>query len=244
MRPDKSSLAAQRAAIVAGTRRMGPARPPWWERYGGLALTVAFHVAVIGALLQLAPVQQALLDAAPIMVKFITPPQLESPPPAPPPRPTPPVKPPPPAVEAPRIAHAAPPLIASHAAPVDAPAMVQAPAPKPVELPPMEAPPPPPRAAPAPVTPPVFAAAYLHNPAPAYPAAARRRQEEGKVMLRVYVSAAGGAEKVELQQSSGFPHLDQAAMDAVRGWRFVPARQGDTSVAAWVIVPINFILEG
>ena len=46
--------------------------------------------------------------------------------------------------------------------------------------------------APAPVTvPPQFDAAYLRNPPPAYPALARRYREQGKVLLRVYVSAAG-----------------------------------------------------
>ena len=37
--------------------------------------------------------------------------------------------------------------------------------------------------------------------------------------------------------------LDQAALDAVRQWRFVPARQGEQAVAAWVLVPIQFALE-
>jgi len=47
-----------------------------------------------------------------------------------------------------------------------------------------------------------------------------------------------------LKTSSGSPRLDQAALDTVKRWRFVPARQGDQSVAAWVVVPISFSLEG
>ena len=66
--------------------------------------------------------------------------------------------------------------------------------------------------------------------------------EEGKVFLRVYVNTEGAAEKIELQTSSGWPRLDQAAQDTVRSWRFIPAKQGDQAVAAWVIVPINFAL--
>ena len=63
-------------------------------------------------------------------------------------------------------------------------------------------------------------------------------------MLRVYVNAAGAAERVEMRTSSGFERLDQAAHDAVYRWRFVPARQGDQPVPAWVLVPITFALEG
>lgn len=97
---------------------------------------------------------------------------------------------------------------------------------------------------PQPVVPPRFDAAYLDNPRPEYPRAAKRMGEQGKVMLRVYVSASGAAEKVEIGTSSGSRRLDEAARLAVELWKFVPARQGAGSVAAWVIVPITFALEG
>jgi protein TonB len=48
---------------------------------------------------------------------------------------------------------------------------------------------------------------------------------------------------VEIRTSSGVERLDRAALDAVRRWRFVPARQGDTPVDAWVLVPIRFSLD-
>ena len=63
------------------------------------------------------------------------------------------------------------------------------------------------------------------------------------MLLRVLVNAAGGADTVEVRTSSGSPRLDHAALDTVKRWRFVPARQGDAAVAAWVLVPINFTLE-
>jgi protein TonB len=91
--------------------------------------------------------------------------------------------------------------------------------------------------------PPNFNAAYLNNPPPAYPVTARRMGQQGKVILRVLVNPAGTADKVELRTSSGFDRLDDAALDAVRRWRFVPARQGDQPVTAWVLVPIVFTLE-
>jgi len=91
---------------------------------------------------------------------------------------------------------------------------------------------------------PRFDVAYLDNPKPAYPLSARRMQLEGTVRLRVFVNAAGRAEQVELQATSGSPVLDRSAMDAVRRWRFVPARRGEEAVPAWVIVPIVFTLNG
>ena len=96
----------------------------------------------------------------------------------------------------------------------------------------------------APITAARFDAAYLNNPAPTYPMLSRRLREEGQVMLRVLVSPDGRPNRIELRTSSGIDRLDQAAQDAVARWRFVPARQGETAVEAWVLVPIVFKLKG
>ncbi len=93
------------------------------------------------------------------------------------------------------------------------------------------------------LTPPSFSAAYLRNPPPRYPLSARRSGEEGTVLLRVRVTADGAAAQVELDRSSGFALLDGAALDAVRGWKFVPARRGNRNVEDWVRVPVVFRLE-
>ena len=85
---------------------------------------------------------------------------------------------------------------------------------------------------PAPVIPPRFDAAYLDNPAPAYPSLARRMGEQGKVLLRVRVNAGGQAEDVQVKTGSGHPRLDEAALSTVKQWRFVPARQGDQGAGA------------
>lgn len=82
-----------------------------------------------------------------------------------------------------------------------------------------------------------FDANYLRNPAPAYPAMSRRLGEEGRVVLRVFVDIDGRPEQVELKNSSGFPRLDQAAEDAVRRWKFVPAKRGEEAVATWSPFP-------
>jgi len=94
------------------------------------------------------------------------------------------------------------------------------------------------------VTPPGINAAYLRNPAPRYPAAARRAGEQGTVTLRVRVSPDGLASRVAVERSSGSPHLDAAALEAVKAWRFTPARRGVDAVESWMLVPIVFRLEG
>lgn len=90
--------------------------------------------------------------------------------------------------------------------------------------------------------PPRFGGARLSNPPPRYPYLARRRGQEGRVILRVRVSAAGHAEAVLIRQSSGYRILDKAAVKAVRKWRFAPALKGGGSVAGSVDVPVSFKL--
>jgi protein TonB len=94
------------------------------------------------------------------------------------------------------------------------------------------------------VTPPIHRAAYLRNPPPRYPIIARRNGEQGTVTLRVLVTRDGLPASVSVEKSSGSNHLDSAALETVRTWRFVPARQGAQPVEAWVLVPIVFKLEG
>jgi protein TonB len=86
-------------------------------------------------------------------------------------------------------------------------------------------------------------AAYLRNPAPSYPLASRRAGEQGTVTLRVRVGRDGFASSVTVEQSSGSPHLDVAALEAVKAWRFTPARRGAEAVESWMLVPIVFRLE-
>lgn len=95
-----------------------------------------------------------------------------------------------------------------------------------------------------PFSPPLTHADYLHNPRPAYPRQARQQRMQGRVLLAVRVSAEGLALSVTLKSSSGFDLLDQAAAEAVRNWRFVPALRGGSPVEGLVEVPIRFVLAG
>jgi protein TonB len=93
------------------------------------------------------------------------------------------------------------------------------------------------------IEPPHFNVAYLNNPRPAYPPIARKMGLEGLVLLRVDVNAKGAPEKIVVAQTSGASLLDEAAIKAVQGWTFVPARRGDTPIAHPVEVPIRFQLK-
>lgn len=93
------------------------------------------------------------------------------------------------------------------------------------------------------ISPARFDAAYLENSPPSYPSISRRRGEEGKVLLRVSVSPDGRAATVDIEKSSNFVRLDEAARLAVSRWRFIPAKRGEKSIEASVIVPIIFRLD-
>jgi protein TonB len=84
---------------------------------------------------------------------------------------------------------------------------------------------------------------YLKNPPPAYPRTSRRMGEQGTVIVRVFISSQGLPEKAEVRTSSGFARLDQAALEAVQRWRFVPGRRSGTPEAMWFNIPVRFVLE-
>lgn len=148
------------------------------------------------------------------------------------------------------VSQEVPPVVQTRVAPLltmpveapSAPVIVVAPEPKSVALP--EAPRPSiVTPVPPPVTPPRLDASYLNNPRPAYPPAARRRGDQGTVLVRVVVTTEGLAASVALQKTSGHPSLDDAALAAVKSWRFVPARQGGQALEAPYVVPIVFKVE-
>ncbi len=87
---------------------------------------------------------------------------------------------------------------------------------------------------------PVFNANYLNNPAPYYPQSAKRRGVQGKVFLSVVVKVDGTPASVQISRSSGSSDLDEAALDAVKQWKFIPARSNGKFVEAGVVVPVEF----
>ena len=73
-------------------------------------------------------------------------------------------------------------------------------------------------------------AAALGSIDPHYPRASRYRGEEGVVILSIEVLASGRAGRIEVLQSSGYPRLDEAAVDAARKARFTPAAQAGKAI--------------
>ncbi|WP_371323935.1 energy transducer TonB [Dechloromonas sp. ZY10] len=219
------------AAVLAS-----PVELPEWRRSGHFfALAVALHAAVL-----FYPLRQAIekLDPPPLRVQLVEPP-----------KPLTPLAPPPPQPVAKEVKRDKTPprpqrqvlAVASETAvpsSFSVPVVSQPAPPAPAAV----------AAAPSPAaavvaTPARFDAAYLNNPRPAYPPLSRRLGEEGKVLLRVRVAADGHALTVDVDKSSNFPRLDEAARQAVSRWRFVPARRGDEAVEATVIVPMVFRLD-
>ena len=86
-------------------------------------------------------------------------------------------------------------------------------------------------------------ASYLTNPKPAYPLVAFKMKIEGKVILLVDVAESGTVNKVSVAETSGNESLDRSAVDAVKGWKFTPARKNGVIVSQVVRVPITFSLK-
>lgn len=210
----------------------------WPRQLSGTALAVLLHLGAIAAWLgSNAPSVSPSAPAQTLKVSLISAPQEAPRPPAPPQATAQPVQKAPPTP--PRQLATKPrtdtPAAETVAATQATPQMAAAAAPATPSGTPSEAPPA--------IVPPKFDAAYLANPAPAYPTLSRRLNETGRVLLRVKVSADGLPTEIDVAQSSGYPRLDEAAREAVRGWKFVPARQGDKPVPAAVQVPIVFKLN-
>ena len=199
----------------------------------GLAFVAAAHGLLLLALLQMNVIRLPI-PLAELTVYFIEPPE-EIKPPKPPPAPK--LRPIEKRVVFQPVQQPVP-LAAPETSPAPSPVQVAPPPELVVPPPPIAAPP-----APAEVVKPRFDADYLDNPKPVYPALSRRMGEEGKVVLRVQVAANGLPTDVKVHVSSGSDRLDQSVLDAVRLWKFVPARRGDEAVAASVLVPIVFSLK-
>ena len=92
-------------------------------------------------------------------------------------------------------------------------------------------------------TEPDYKASYLNNPPPAYPMVARRNGLQGRVLLNVEVLADGICGQINIHKSSGYAMLDNAALQTVRTWRFMPARQAGRAVDKWFMIPVQFSLK-
>jgi protein TonB len=260
--PGADPLDQRKAAVIRldehrarhGARRAftAVAAPPRGRRCGGraLGLGIALSLALHGALLWLVPqpARRPESAAAPLLAALLPAAAPVAAPAAPvPPRASNHVRPAAPLPKLARDRQPAPPVQRSEPAPSPTPA--QAPSGPAAVLGAAPSAPPAATAATPPGTPaitlvpPGFDAAYLHNPKPSYPRAAVRMGLEGVVRIEVLVGADGRPRGLTLAHSSGHAVLDEAALEAVATWRFVPASRGGEAVAARVEVPIRFMLN-
>lgn len=79
--------------------------------------------------------------------------------------------------------------------------------------------------------------------APKYPNLAKKRGQQGLVLLRAKVDQLGEVETIEIIQSSGINSLDVRALETVEKWLFHPYKVGNKPTAAWVNIPVDFTLR-
>lgn len=230
--PKPSFFAANRNVVIAGSVLLFHALAIWALQTGLLMRAVEIIV----------PVE--------VLAQIIEPPAPKITPPAPQPTPPVPVK---QSVTKPTpVTQTAPPILTVNE-PAPAAAAFVAPTPEPPApiSSPVAAPSvpiaavtsAPPAPAPAKVVLPTSDAEYLNNPKPPYPPMSKRLNEQGNVMVRIYIDADGLPQKAELQRTSGFERLDQAALAVVMKWRYVPGKRGGVPEAMWMGTTIKFILE-
>jgi len=87
------------------------------------------------------------------------------------------------------------------------------------------------------------AVSYLVPPVLTYPRVSRELGEQGSALLRVLVDEQGRPIEIQVAKSSGYPRLDQQAVQAMRAARFKPHVEDGIARRMWVRTPQTFILE-
>lgn len=198
----------------------------------GLGLVVLLHVLIFWAVNSGLARKFVKIVKGPVETQLIedAKPDLPPPPPPPPPKNLPP--PPPPA----------------YVPPVDV-AVSNAPAPA-AAITAVSANPPPPTPAPAPPPPPApmvrvapVINAALNCQKPEYPSASRRAEEEGTVQLRFLVGVDGLVTQSQIEKSSGYPRLDEAARAGLSKCQFKPGTVDGKPEPGWASMKYTWRLE-
>ncbi|WP_340316801.1 energy transducer TonB [Rhizorhabdus argentea] len=212
---------------------LGEPRSPYGEQsnpnWPMIITILALHVAALFALVKLDVIHVARPKPAPLVIDLISEPA------------------PPPLVERPKPEPVveqkiepqpvtAPPQVIQTVAPPPPPVMVTV-APTPPKPVPVVQP------SAGPMTVGDLEARMIEGKPPRYPMESRRKREQGTVLLRLLIGTDGGVEQVSIAQSSGFDRLDQAALQAARGWRWQPMIRDGAPVAVRGVMPIPFVLK-
>jgi periplasmic protein TonB len=219
---DMPDVAVHRGEALEPMRALAPQRPEprWLSRVSGRAWfaagTAALHLLALAGFMNAQRIERVLAEPEPMVVSLIDAPT----PPAESPRDTTPapqdiqyVLPQPQDVtyEAETLA---PPVVTTTAIADPGPSVIAPPVVESVE--------------------------YVRAPAPVYPSESSRRRERGTVLLRVLVDALGRPAQIQLERSSGFPRLDDAARAAVQNALFRPHEVNGVAQPAQVLIPIEF----
>lgn len=201
-----------------------------------ISVAVAIHVVLISALFLIRPAFAEHEEKRLQMVEM----KLDSPPPAPDKQPE--TKPKTEVVKLSVVPQTPPPITLAATVPT-------VPTPPTVEFQPPAAP----AARPAPPAPPALptmvkagdiGTQMISAKPPRYPMDARRKREQGTVVLSVTLGIDGRVSNVGIARSSGFASLDDAARSAVRQWRWAPTLRNGTPVMVQGVVEIPFVLQG
>jgi protein TonB len=235
-------------------------RKPW-----GLGVVVLMHLLAFWAIQaglardigrQLPQVVQAILLQETLPPP--PPPKIDTPPAPlpPPPQPTPPQpQPPPPVAPAPPVAAPSPTppaqvppvevAVASSTTPKQAITAVanNAPQPTPASAAAPAAPAAPSTTAKAKSEPVRTGPIGIYCEKPSFPTISRRMEEEGSVTLNIFVNVDGNVSKINIEKSSGFKRLDEAAKNESMRWRFKPATLDGKPVEHSFTKTFNFKLD-
>ncbi|SNS56798.1 outer membrane transport energization protein TonB [Sphingomonas laterariae] len=227
--PPAPEAAPDTATPIDPDSRFDTRRRPNIGAIGAVALV---HAGLFAALIQMNVIPIKAVKREPLVVELIVEPP--APPPAPPETKVEPVKPIEPVVVAPTpivrtIAPPPPPVVATATPPPPQSAVVAA------------------NATPAPPAGPVSAgdlsSTMIEFKAPAYPVESRRKKEQGIVLLNLLLGLDGRVSEIAVQKSSGFARLDEAALKAVRRWRWSPLMRGGQPMMVRGVVEIPFIIK-
>jgi TonB family protein len=73
-----------------------------------------------------------------------------------------------------------------------------------------------------------------------YPAGAKRREEQGEIVVRTHVTAAGCASEFAVVVSSGYPDLDQGAIQLAEASRYAAGKDGENPADGYVTFKVRF----
>ena len=210
-------------------------------------LSILAHAVALGAMVVIPLLATDMLPTPQSVMAFAVAPPPPPPPPSPPPPPDAAPPPPPPPVEvdvnpaaapveAPRELKPEPPPVMrtvvggiQPVAPVQAPVQTMAP------------PPPPPPPAPVRVGGEIKEPKKVRNVNPVYPKIAQAAKVSGVVILEATISKEGEVRDVKVLRS--IPMLDNAAIEAVRQWRYTPTLLNGVPVDIIMTVTVNFTLN-